>query len=90
MDKYFIPGAIVMAIAGREKGEIFLILNVDENNAYIVNGQTRTIENPKKKRKKHLHLLCKSNLTGLDIPLDQLTNAHLKKFLNNYSKSRDK
>ncbi|MGN0961339.1 MAG: RNA-binding protein [Christensenellales bacterium] len=90
MNKYLVPGAVVTATAGRERGEIFIILSVDENNAYIINGQTRTIENPKKKRKKHLHLLCKSELTGLELDLNQLTDAQVKNFLNNYSKSRVK
>ena len=90
MNKYFVCGAVVMAIAGREKGEIFLILHTEEDYAYLVNGQSRTIESPKKKKKKHLHLLCKSELTGLDIQSKQLTDALVKKFLNNYSKSRVK
>lgn len=88
MQKYFLKGACVQATAGREKGEIFIIINESGNDAYLVNGQARTIENPKKKRKKHLHLLCKSELTGLD--MSQLTDALVKNFLNNYSKSRVK
>lgn len=79
-----------MAIAGREKGEIFLILKSEDEYAYIINGKTRTIENPKKKNKKHLHLLCKSELTNFDINQDKLTDAQVKKFLNNYNKSRVK
>lgn len=88
MMNYLLPGAVVLAIAGREKGEIFLILRIDDDNAYVVNGKTRTIENPKKKNKKHLHLLCKNELTGLDF--SQLTDAHIRKFLNDYDKSRVK
>ena len=88
MNKYLNAKAVVLAIAGREKDEIFLVMSVDENYAYIVNGTTRTIENPKKKNKKHLHLLCKSILTDCDI--NELNNAQVKKFLNNYNKSRVK
>ena len=88
MNKYLNSGAVVMAIAGREKGKIFLILSADADYAYIVNGQTRTIENPKKKNKKHLHLLCKSENTQVNIL--EMDNAQVKKFLNNYNKSRVK
>ena len=88
MYKYFEPGAIVMAISGREKGEIFIIIKSEKDYSYIVNGQTRTIENPKKKNKKHLHLLCKSESAGLS--LDELSDALVKKYLNNYNKSRVK
>lgn len=83
-----VEGVIVMATAGREKGEIFVILKDDGDNVYLVNGQTRTIESPKKKRKKHLHLLCKSEVSGLNSLT--LTDALVKNFLNNYSKSRVK
>ena len=88
MYNYFSVGAVVTATAGREKGEIFLISNDNGEYAYLINGKSRTIENPKKKNKKHLHLLCKSEVAGLD--MSQLTNAHVKNFLSNYNKSRGK
>ena len=86
MYNYFNAGAVVSATAGREKGELFLIYNEEKEYAYLINGKSRTIENPKKKNKKHLHLLCKSEIVGLD--MNSLTNAQVKNFLNNYCKSR--
>ena len=88
MKSYLNVGAVVLAIAGREKGDIFLISKEDGEYAYVVNGTTRTIENPKKKNKKHLHLLCKSEVTQLN--MNELTNAQVKNFINNYNKSRVK
>jgi len=88
MRKYFIKGAVVQAIAGREKGEIFIIYDEIEDYAYLINGTTRNISNPKKKNKKHLHLLCKSELTQIE--MSELNDAQVKKFLNNYNKSRVK
>ena len=86
MYNYFSVGAVVTATAGREKGEIFLISNDNGEYAYLINGKSRTIENPKKKNKKHLHLLCKSEVARLD--MTSLSNAQVKNFLNNYCKSR--
>ena len=88
MIEYFNVGAVVMAIAGREKGEIFIISKEESEYAYLVNGSARTMINPKKKNKKHLHLLCKSEKTGLD--MSQLSDAQVKNFLSNYNKSRGK
>ena len=88
MREYLQVGAVVLATAGREKGEIFLIAKDDGDYSHIVNGSTRTIENPKKKNKKHLHLLCKSEKTQLN--MSELSNAQVKNFLNNYDKSRVK
>ena len=86
MREYLNVGAVVLAIAGREKGEIFLISKDDGEYSYIINGTSRTIENPKKKNKKHLHLLCKSEVAGLD--MTSLSDAQVNNFLNNYCKSR--
>ena len=88
MKEYMSIGAVVMAIAGREKGEIFLIQNVQGEYAYLVNGKTRTLEVPKKKNLKHLQLLCKSEKTNLDML--NISNAQIYKFLNDYNKSRVK
>ena len=88
MREYLNVGAVVLAIAGREKGEIFLIAKDEGEYAYLINGTSRPIENPKKKNKKHLHLLCKSEVTQLN--LSELENAQVKNFLNNYDKSRVK
>lgn len=88
MREYFEKGAIVQAIAGREKGEIFVVVDESGDFVTLVNGINRTLESPKKKNKKHLHLLCKSNVA--QIYSDDLSDAQVKKFLNNYSKSRVK
>ena len=88
MKKYLISGAVVAAIAGRECQELFIILNEDGEYANLVNGSTRTMDNPKKKNNKHLHLLCKSETTALD--MSTLSDAQVKNFLSNYNKSRGK
>lgn len=87
MRKYLNRGALVKAIQGRESGEIFIILDADDEFAYLANGKTRTIEQPKKKNKKHLYLLLKGEDVNLDF--NGLTNAHIIKYIKDYNKSRD-
>jgi len=87
MTKYLYSGAIVKSIAGRETNDIFIILKIDKGFAYLVNGKSRPIENPKKKNLKHLELLQKSELVELD--LNNLTNAQIIKYLKDYKKSKD-
>lgn len=87
MRKYLSKGALVKAIQGRESGQPFIILDADEEYAYLVNGKTRTIEQPKKKNKKHLYLLQRREDVNLD--LDSLTNAQVIKYIKDYNKSRD-
>ena len=50
-------GIIVRSKAGHDKGQLFVISGVSDEKGgcvYIVNGKTRRIENPKKKKPKHL------------------------------------
>ena len=43
-------GDLVISIAGRDKGERFLVIDVKDGYANIVNGRTRKVNKPKKKR----------------------------------------
>ena len=47
-------GDLVLSRAGRDKGEIFLVVKTESDYALIVNGRTRKVLAPKKKNKKHL------------------------------------
>ena len=88
MEKPIKQGDIVKAMTGRDKGKYFLVIFLDGDMAYIVDGKTRKVDNPKKKNNKHLHLLCKSETTALD--MSKLSDAQVKNFLSNYNKSRGK
>jgi len=48
---------VVVSTAGHDKGELFFVLEEDGTYAYLVNGKTRKIENPKRKKIKHLKVL---------------------------------
>lgn len=51
------PGRICRSKSGRDKGRYFIIKEVaDENYVYIVDGMLRKMQNPKKKKLKHLEL----------------------------------
>lgn len=50
-------GRLALSTAGRDKGRIFMILDIiDKQYVYIVDGDLRTKESPKKKKLKHLKL----------------------------------
>jgi large subunit ribosomal protein L14e len=50
-------GQIVYSIAGRDKDRIFIIKKVlDENYVLIADGDLRKIDDPKKKKLKHLKI----------------------------------
>ena len=47
-------GSIVRSKAGRDKGDFFIVLAMDENFVYMANGDLRKVDQPKKKKLKHL------------------------------------
>ncbi|MCK5812184.1 MAG: KOW domain-containing RNA-binding protein [Clostridiales bacterium] len=51
-----IPGHVIISNAGRDKGHYFILVALDEKSEYIylVDGNLRKIENPKKKKLKHV------------------------------------
>lgn len=78
-------GNVVKSIAGRDKGRFFVVVNIDKDEKYIylVDGDIRKVENPKRKKIKHIELTNYSdeNLTERITKKRKLTNQEVKKFL---------
>lgn len=80
------PGDLVISARGRDKGRIFMVVGVtNEAYVYIADGSLRKLENPKKKKIKHLefsgHASERTALEPKDVT--DLTNASLRKLLKN-------
>lgn len=81
-------GQIVKAIAGREVGQYFVIVQVDEVYVYLVDGKSRRLEAPKKKKKKHVQI---THAVALEIAdklsrEDKLSNAEIRRSLKDFIK----
>lgn len=48
-------GQVVKSLAGHDKEEFFIILKLDGEYVYLVDGKVRTLEKPKRKKCKHIH-----------------------------------
>lgn len=47
-------GDLVLSLRGRDKGNCFLVVSVENDFAYIVDGKARKIQKPKRKNVKHI------------------------------------
>ena len=66
MERYEI-GMLAKSKAGHDKDHVYVIIDVDETYVYLVDGKIRTMDRPKKKKKKHVQIILKQyDLTGLD------------------------
>lgn len=50
-------GMLARSKAGHDKGQIYIIKDMDENDVYLVNGENRTCDKPKKKKRKHVQII---------------------------------
>lgn len=76
-------GSIVLSKAGRDSGRIFAVVGkMDENHVYISDGRHRKLENPKKKKLKHLKFITQNEEILQRFLNGNLTNNILKKELS--------
>lgn len=47
-------GTMVRSLAGHDKDRLFIIIQSDQEYVYLVDGQLRTVNKPKRKKKKHV------------------------------------
>ena len=49
-------GMFARSLAGHDKNKLYLISKLDDEYVYLVDGSIRTVDRPKKKRKKHIQI----------------------------------
>ncbi len=87
----YMVGGFVEARAGHDAGNYYVIFKTDPEYVYLVDGRIRTLDRPKKKKKKHVKLLTAFDQTLAHKIIDgSVKNEEIKraiKLLQN--KSRD-
>ena len=69
-------GMLAKSKAGHDKGRVYVICNVDNAYVYLVDGNIRTLSNPKKKKIKHI------NKTNTLLEFDEnVSNSDVRKML---------
>jgi hypothetical protein len=76
-------GAFVKSAAGHDKGGYFFILWEEGEYIYLVDGKSRRLNCPKKKKKKHVKaLLWEKHSPGMKIRENKLvTDEEIKHFI---------
>ena len=76
-------GSRVRSKAGRDKGDDFIVIGIENEFAYIADGNLRKVEKPKKKKLKHLQgTNVVSELVVKKIQsIDNITNSEVRKAL---------
>ena len=74
---------VVISTAGREQGKLFYVIGTDETYLMLADGKSRTIDKPKKKKRKHARKVLRSE-TRIAEKLrngDKVLNSELRRDL---------
>ena len=59
IEDYFVSD-LVVSKAGRDRGSLFYCIGSDERYVMLVNGRDRTLEKPKRKSRRHVQKVLRS------------------------------
>ena len=74
---------IIISLAGRDKGKFFYVIDVDEEYVLLADGKGRKLENPKRKKLKHVRRVTRTETRVADKILrgDKVLNSELRRDL---------
>ena len=52
--------SLIVSKAGRDKGQLFFVIDADEQYVYLADGKSRKLEKPKRKKRKHIEQIPRS------------------------------
>ncbi len=74
---------IVRAIAGRDQGKLFFVLDMQGEYLLLVDGKTRKLEKPKRKKRRHVEFYRRAECRVGDKikQRERLSNSELRRTL---------
>ena len=74
---------IVKSTAGRDEGDLFFVLDIQEEFLLLADGKRRRVETPKRKKCKHVTLVGESHSVVAEKirSSEKITNSELRKAL---------
>ena len=74
---------IVLSLAGRDKGKLFYVMDTEGNFVILADGKGRKLENPKRKKLKHVRRVTRTETRVATKILngDKVLNSELRRDL---------
>ena len=74
---------IVMSLAGRDKDKLFYVVETEDNYVFLADGKGRKLENPKRKKLKHVRRVTRTETRVATKILngDKVLNSELRRDL---------
>ena len=78
--------SLIVSKAGRDKGQLFYVIDTDEQYVYLADGKSRKLEKPKRKKRKHVEQVprTESRIAEKIRNGDKVLNSELRRELAAY------
>ena len=74
---------IVISLAGRDKDKLFYVIEIEDNYVLLADGKGRKLENPKRKKLKHVRRVTRTEtrVAAKILNGDKVLNSELRRDL---------
>jgi len=82
--------SLVVSKAGRDQGQLFYVLDADEQYVYLADGKSRRLEKPKRKKRKHIEQIprTESRIAEKIRNGEKVLNSELRKELASFGQKQ--
>ena len=82
--------SLVVSKAGRDQGQLFYVIDADEQYVYLADGKSRRLEKPKRKKRKHVRKLPQTDTRVAEKIRngDKVLNSELRKELASFGQKQ--
>ncbi|MDD3277601.1 MAG: KOW domain-containing RNA-binding protein [Lachnospiraceae bacterium] len=76
-------GMFARSLAGHDKGKLYIVVSGDDSYVYLTDGRIRPLQNPKKKKRKHIQPDFQDSGCGPEdwTTCDETVNAKIQKII---------
>ena len=81
---------LIVSKAGRDKGQLFYVIDTDEQYVYLADGKSRKLEKPKRKKRKHVEQVprTESRIAEKIRNGEKVLNSELRKELASFGQKQ--
>jgi large subunit ribosomal protein L14e len=82
--------SLVVSKAGRDQGQLFYVVDTDEQYVYLADGKSRRLEKPKRKKRKHIEQIprTESRIAEKIRNGEKVLNSELRKELASFGQKQ--
>ena len=82
--------SLVVSKAGRDQGQLFYVIDADEQFVYLADGKSRRLEKPKRKKRKHVEQVprTESRIAEKIRNGEKVLNSELRKDLASFGQKQ--